>query len=193
MIRRIFFCSLIFLTHPLQTQAVTYIVQRMSSLSTLFYLASALFYIRSRVADNRRFYVAAIFSAFCAVFSKETSFTLPFVLLVSEWMCFGLSREERKKQILCLLEDIKIDIIKIGMVSNPDTIKTITKTLKESTISPPIVLDPVMISKSGHSLLKKSATTLLIKKLLPIAFITTPNLPEAEILTKKKRLLQKRD
>ena len=46
-----------------------------------------------------------------------------------------------------------------------------------------IVLDPVMISKSGFDLMQKNAKETLIKELLPLAFVVTPNLPEAEVIT----------
>lgn len=84
-----------------------------------------------------------------------------------------------KAQIDAIFTDIKVDSIKIGMVSRVDTINAISEKLKEyKPIN--IVLDPVMISKSGYSLLKPESKKTLITKLIPLADIITPNIPEAE-------------
>ncbi|MCT4564338.1 MAG: bifunctional hydroxymethylpyrimidine kinase/phosphomethylpyrimidine kinase [Maledivibacter sp.] len=82
-------------------------------------------------------------------------------------------------QIQAIFDDIHVSAVKIGMVSEIETIKTIAKTLKEYDL-PPIVLDPVMISKSGYDLLNPEAKKTLIEVLLPMATLITPNLPEAE-------------
>ncbi|MBF8982770.1 bifunctional hydroxymethylpyrimidine kinase/phosphomethylpyrimidine kinase [Lutibacter sp. B2] len=82
-------------------------------------------------------------------------------------------------QIKAIFDDIRVDAIKIGMVSEIETIKTIADTLKKYDL-PPIVLDPVMISKSGYDLLNPEAKKTLIEVLLPMATLITPNLPEAE-------------
>ena len=88
-------------------------------------------------------------------------------------------------QIVYLFEDIEIDAVKIGMVSSVILIETIAKALKE--VNPPVViLDPVMISKSGYSLLKKDSRDALVEKLFPLAEVVTPNIYEAEALTDKK-------
>ena len=89
------------------------------------------------------------------------------------------------KQISCLYEDIVIDAVKIGMVSNREIIKTIARKLKEYQAQN-IVVDPVMISKSGYDLLHPEAKQELIQTLLPVADVVTPNLYEAqEILGKE--------
>lgn len=85
-------------------------------------------------------------------------------------------------QIICLFDDIDIHAVKIGMVSSVPLIKTIGEAL--NTISlPPVVLDPVMISKSGFRLLEQNAQEALVKHLFPLAEVVTPNLHEAEALT----------
>lgn len=86
------------------------------------------------------------------------------------------------KQIEVLFDDIEIDAIKIGMVSKSETIKAIAKTLRKYNYQK-IVLDPVMISKSGFNLLKPEAKATLIEELIPMALVITPNLPEAEAIT----------
>lgn len=90
-----------------------------------------------------------------------------------------LSENIIRKQIEAVFEDIYPKALKIGMVSSPNIIIEIVNTLKK--YNPKfIVLDPVMISKSGYFLLKKEAKDNLIKHLIPIAYIVTPNILEAE-------------
>ncbi len=84
-------------------------------------------------------------------------------------------------QITCLFEDIAIDAVKIGMVSSIDLIKTIADALKK-VAAPLVVLDPVMISKSGYRLLKPDAQEALVEYLFPLAEVVTPNIYEAEAL-----------
>jgi len=88
-------------------------------------------------------------------------------------------------QILKLFEDIEIQAIKIGIVYDEGQIKAVAKALKSIKL-PPVVLDPVMISKSGYPLLKKNAIDLMVHHLFPIADVVTPNIDEAEVLVKKK-------
>jgi hydroxymethylpyrimidine/phosphomethylpyrimidine kinase len=84
-------------------------------------------------------------------------------------------------QIICLFEDTPIHAVKIGMVASVELIEAIAKALG-AVQPPPIVLDPVMISKSGYALLKKQARQALIEKLFPLAEVVTPNINEAEVL-----------
>jgi hydroxymethylpyrimidine/phosphomethylpyrimidine kinase len=85
-------------------------------------------------------------------------------------------------QITCLFDDIAIDAIKIGMVSSTALIEAIAGALKSVTHLPPVVLDPVMISKSGYALLKEEARQKLVEKLFPLAEVVTPNIHEAQAL-----------
>jgi hydroxymethylpyrimidine/phosphomethylpyrimidine kinase len=88
-------------------------------------------------------------------------------------------------QITCLFEDIAIHAVKIGMVSSIELIKAIAAALKK--VNPPlVVLDPVMISKSGYRLLKPEAQDALVHHLFPLAEVVTPNIYEAEALVGKK-------
>lgn len=96
-----------------------------------------------------------------------------------------VSPELIAKQIEAIFDDIKVDGVKIGMVSQIDTINTIAEGLERYKPSN-IVLDPVMVSKSGYYLLKQSAQEALIRRLLPLATIITPNIPEAEVLAGMK-------
>lgn len=81
-------------------------------------------------------------------------------------------------QIDAIFEDINVDAVKIGMVSKISTINIISEKLKKYKPKN-LVLDPVMISKSGYSLLKPESKSALIKELIPLAYVITPNLPEA--------------
>ncbi|NLK95694.1 MAG: bifunctional hydroxymethylpyrimidine kinase/phosphomethylpyrimidine kinase [Clostridiales bacterium] len=84
------------------------------------------------------------------------------------------------KQIEVIFDDIKVDAIKIGMVSKIESIKAIAKSLRKINNLPKVVLDTVMVSKSGFKLLSNDAKDTLVKELFPLATIITPNLPEAE-------------
>jgi hydroxymethylpyrimidine/phosphomethylpyrimidine kinase len=88
-------------------------------------------------------------------------------------------------QITCLFADVKIDAVKIGMVSSIELIKAIARALM-AVNPPPVVLDPVMISKSGYPLLNQNARDALVDNLFPLAEVITPNIYEAEALIGKK-------
>ena len=87
-----------------------------------------------------------------------------------------------EKQIEVIFNDIEVGAIKIGMVSKIESIEAISNALRRVEKLPQIVLDPVMISKSGFKLLSDDAKNTLIEKLIPISTLITPNLPEAEEL-----------
>ena len=96
-----------------------------------------------------------------------------------------LSSKIIKEQIKAVCEDIMPNSIKIGMVSSPEIILDIAESLKKYPCKY-IVVDPVMISKSGYSLLRPEAKENLIKYLIPMAYIVTPNIPEAEEISNMK-------
>jgi len=79
--------GLVFVVHPVQTEAVTYIVQRATSMATLFYLASLCFYVKSRLLVNKGggWYIFSIIMAIMAMFTKETAITLPLMILLYEF------------------------------------------------------------------------------------------------------------
>jgi len=103
------FASLLFACHPIQTQAVIYIWQRITLLVTTFYLLSLVMYIKWRLTPNKTgslfpkmsllFYLGSIISAVLAMKTKENAFTLPVVILVYEFMFFG---GELRKRLLYL-------------------------------------------------------------------------------------------
>lgn len=84
-------------------------------------------------------------------------------------------------QIKTVLDDIKISAIKVGMLSNADIIQAVANTLRKYPHIP-VVLDPVMVAKSGDHLLDPSAKQALINHLLPLATVITPNLHEASVM-----------
>ncbi len=95
--------ALLFIVHPVQTQAVTYIVQRIASLATLLYLVSLACYVRARLEQQKKniriaFFLSSIFSAFLAVFSKETSYTLPLAVVLFE--IFFMDEESRIRKLI---------------------------------------------------------------------------------------------
>ncbi|MHB1392215.1 MAG: bifunctional hydroxymethylpyrimidine kinase/phosphomethylpyrimidine kinase [Clostridia bacterium] len=93
-----------------------------------------------------------------------------------------ISAELISKQIEAIFEDIRVDGLKIGMASQISTINTIGEGLRFYKPSN-IVLDPVMVSKSGYHLLQQEAMKALVDILLPLATVVTPNIPEAEMIT----------
>lgn len=88
-------------------------------------------------------------------------------------------------QINCLFGDIDIHAVKIGMVSSIDIINCIAECLMKHEAAN-IVLDPVMVSKSGCHLLRPESKDAMIKNLFPLAEVVTPNLFEAEVITGDK-------
>ncbi len=86
-----------------------------------------------------------------------------------------------KAQLDAVFGDIRIDAVKIGMLSQPEVIETVAERLRHYGASK-IVLDPVMVAKSGDALLQPDAVSALIEYLLPLATVITPNLPEAGVL-----------
>jgi hydroxymethylpyrimidine/phosphomethylpyrimidine kinase len=88
-----------------------------------------------------------------------------------------------RQQIEVVLADIGADVIKIGMLGDATTIETVCDALAAHAQGIQVVLDPVMVAKGGHALLAPEAVTVLRQRLLPMATVITPNLPEAEALT----------
>ncbi|MCM8768815.1 MAG: tetratricopeptide repeat protein [Candidatus Omnitrophica bacterium] len=87
----IYLATLIFLVHPIQTQAVTYIVQRAASLATFFYLLTLSFFLQYRRASTRKYwwYAGALASAMAGMFTKEICWTLPLMLVFIDTQLAG--------------------------------------------------------------------------------------------------------
>jgi hydroxymethylpyrimidine/phosphomethylpyrimidine kinase len=94
-------------------------------------------------------------------------------------------------QLRSVLDDIDVEAIKTGMLANADIVRTVARTLKLIPPSrrPPLVLDPVCVSTSGHTLLdsKDGALDALTEELFPLATVLTPNTTEAEELILRQR------
>lgn len=102
-----FISSIIFLVHPVQTQAVTYVTQRYASLAAFFYLSALVLYLNSRlVADARpsrghgALYILSIGSAVLAMKTKEISFTLPFAIALFELTLFSPGKQRRWRLLI---------------------------------------------------------------------------------------------
>lgn len=93
-----------------------------------------------------------------------------------------VSPEFINEQMDAVFTDIYPDAIKIGMVSSPEIVEAIARSL-EKFQAKNIVLDPVMVATSGAKLLKEEAMDSLINRLIPLADVITPNIPEGEILS----------
>ncbi|MDY6966966.1 MAG: hypothetical protein SVM80_13590, partial [Halobacteriota archaeon] len=87
-----FITSLLWLSHPIQIQSVTYIVQRMNSMAVMFYMLSLLFYIYARLTNTAfkrwLFFIGCIISWVVSLGSKEIAITLPLIILLYEWFFF---------------------------------------------------------------------------------------------------------
>ena len=96
-----------------------------------------------------------------------------------------VNKEFLAEELDCVFTDIYPDAVKIGMLSGREIIETVYEKLMEYKARN-IVLDPVMVSTSGSRLIEEDAIGLMVEKLLPIATLITPNIPEAEILAGMK-------
>ncbi len=85
-------------------------------------------------------------------------------------------------QVGAVAEDIGVDAVKIGMLGTAETVAAVVEALSLAG-DVPIVLDPVMVSESGAVLLDEEARAALVERLLPLATVVTPNIPEARALT----------
>lgn len=93
-----------------------------------------------------------------------------------------LSKKSVISQIEAVYDDLEPDALKSGMLFSKDIIEAVSDTLKSRNKSP-YVLDPVMVATSGAKLLQDDAISYMVDKLFPLAFVVTPNIPEAELLS----------
>lgn len=94
---------------------------------------------------------------------------------------FALSPEMVSDQIKTVIDDIEPSVVKIGMLSNSDIVKVVAECLRHYRLT--VILDPVMVSSSGHRLLSIEAQELIKEHLLPLSTLVTPNIPEMAALT----------
>ncbi len=93
--------------------------------------------------------------------------------------------KEISNQIEFTSKDIRPDAVKIGMLHSTKVINSVLRSIKKSNLNK-IILDPVMVAKGGAKLIDNKAILVLKKKLIKKVDLITPNIPEAEILTKIK-------
>lgn len=135
------FAGLLFVAHPVQTQAVTYIAQRVTSLATTFYLLAFLFFIKFRFShdseDSQRgkplsFYSLALISIILAMKTKEIAFTLPIVLLLYEIIFFRLTLRRRLLFMGPIL--LTLLIIPLSLLSVEKPLAEVLSDVSEATI-----------------------------------------------------------
>ncbi len=119
--------------------------------------------------ENHGVYGFTVITAITSQNTKEISAILPIL------------PSNIKSQLKSVLNDFRIDAIKIGMVYDSQTIQVIHSIIKEQKC--PIVVDPIIESTTKATLLKKSAIKDFQKKIIPLATIITPNKKEAKLLT----------
>ena len=112
--------------------------------------------------------------------SAITALTAQNTLGVTE--IFPVPPEFLAAQINAVFEDIRPDAVKIGMVASTELIHVIAERLRHYRAEN-IVADPVMVATSGSRLMQTEAVSVLVEKLLPLATLVTPNIPEAEVLS----------
>lgn len=121
--RMAFFASALFVSHPIQTQSVTYIVQRFESLATMFYLLAIIFYMKARVrASSMKFiyYMLSLAITIAAMKTKEIAFTIPITVLTIEFLFIEKKEKGRITFVLPML--LSMLIIPLTIV-NGDILK----------------------------------------------------------------------
>ncbi|MBF0537275.1 MAG: tetratricopeptide repeat protein [Nitrospirae bacterium] len=121
--------ALLFVCHPIQTQAVTYIVQRFASLATLFYLLSVVTYVWSRLVlsnATKRYalYAVSIIAAICAMRTKEISFTLPVMIVAVDFLFFTGDVKKRLIYLVPILLTILVIPLTILTAGNSFNLAT---------------------------------------------------------------------
>jgi hydroxymethylpyrimidine/phosphomethylpyrimidine kinase len=86
------------------------------------------------------------------------------------------------EQVRAVVEDIGVDAVKIGMLGTAETVAAVREALGLLAPGTPVVIDPVMVAESGAVLLDEPARAALVRELLPLATVITPNVPEARVL-----------
>jgi hypothetical protein len=118
--------SLIFVSHPIQTQAVTYIAQRFTSLATLFYLFAVIFFVKARQMNKQgKSFISPLHLVYCcltllcgflAMHTKEITFTLPVVIIMYEFFFIDDSLKRGKRVLYFLPFFLILTFILIGLI-----------------------------------------------------------------------------
>lgn len=128
-------------------------------------------------ADLKTFAASGVYGA-----SAITAVTAQNTIEVVDWVAMPVDLVAA--QIDAVLTDIGADAVKTGMLANAGIIEVVAAKMREHGVTN-LVVDPVMIAKGGHRLLERDAIGAMIRELLPLALIATPNIPEAEVLTNR--------
>lgn len=114
-------------------------------------------------------------SAITAVVAQNTHGVRRFVALEPDFVA---------DQIDAVFDDVRVDAVKIGMVANAAIARAVADRLQQRARCP-VILDPVMVAKSGHHLLTPDAVAAIREDLVPLSTLVTPNLPEAAVLLER--------
>jgi len=133
--------ALFFIAHPVQTQAVTYIIQRLASLATMFFLLSIVCYAWARLTQEREgklfsakiilLNLLALAAAGCAMKTKEISFTLPFVIVLYEFFFFKMTA--RKKLMFLLPVALTVLIVPLSLIGTDQPLGELLSDITEKT------------------------------------------------------------
>jgi hydroxymethylpyrimidine/phosphomethylpyrimidine kinase len=96
----------------------------------------------------------------------------------------AISPEAIVEQVRAVARDIGVDAVKVGMLGTSATIDAVARAVAELPEGTPVVVDPVMVAESGARLLEAEAETALRERILPLATVVTPNVPEARALAR---------
>jgi hydroxymethylpyrimidine/phosphomethylpyrimidine kinase len=98
---------------------------------------------------------------------------------------YEISTEFVERQFESVMTDVGVDAAKTGMLANTGILKAVARMIRKYGIKK-VVVDPVMAAKGGEALIRGEAREALMSELLPLAFVVTPNIPEAEVLSEMK-------
>ena len=129
------FSSLLFLVHPIQTQSINYIWQRVTCLATFFYLASLMLYVKARLDSRLGLCIAALLTTILGMFTKEIMVTLPFIILLYERCFFGPWKEEGRKRLARLIPFLFTLLIIPFMLARSNQVTLVT--MKSPSITAP--------------------------------------------------------
>ena len=120
------FTALIFLAHPVQTQAVTYIVQRFTSLSALFALVTIFFYLKFRSSEKKHytFFILSLIAAVLAFKTKENTATIPILIIAIEAILFRQQKILKERILYVLPYFLLVAVIPLSIISTNQTTGT---------------------------------------------------------------------
>ncbi len=117
------FAALIFLTHPVMTQAVAYIYQRLASMAALFYILSINFYIAGRNSEGRNrtiLLIISFVSMFAGILTKQNTFTIPLMMLAIEFFFYNEGLSGKRRNLLLIIAGVFTAGIAAVIITSPD-------------------------------------------------------------------------